>query len=120
MNDVDHQVMLVEDDVETRTFLADILEIEGFKVLTFANGAEALNYLANSAPPRLIIMDMRMPVMDGPKFRSAMLQDPRLARIPVLVVTAFEPSAAAKLSVSRVFRKPVDVNALVQAVRQYC
>jgi len=64
--------MLVEDDPETRTFLSEILEIEGFRVVAFADGIQALEYLARSAPPRLIIMDMRMPQMDGSQFRSAM------------------------------------------------
>lgn len=116
----DNKVMLVEDDEETRACLGEILEIEGFSVVSFANGFEAIDYLTNSPPPRLIIMDMRMPLMDGHQFRSAMLRDPRLAAIPVIVVTAYEPSAAASLSVSRVFRKPVDIGALVETVRQYC
>jgi CheY-like chemotaxis protein len=114
------KLMLVEDDSATRAFLAQILELEGFRVVAFANGMEALHYLAHSPPPSLVIMDMRMPLMDGPEFRSAMLRDPRLARIPVVVVTAFEPSTAAGLSVSRILRKPVDIDALVETVRQYC
>ena len=115
-----NKVMLVEDDEETRTCLGEILQIEGFSVVSFGNGLDALDYLAHSPAPRLIIMDMRMPVMDGHQFRSAMLREPQLAAIPVVVVTAYEPSAAAKLSVSRIFRKPVDIEALVDTVRQYC
>jgi CheY-like chemotaxis protein len=115
----DNNVMLVEDDPETRIFLSEILEMEGFRVVAFADGIRALEYLAHSVPPRLIIMDMRTPLMDGPNFRSAMLQDPRLARIPVVVVTAYEPSATAGLWVCRVFRKPVDVRALMDTVKQY-
>jgi CheY-like chemotaxis protein len=115
-----HKVMLVEDDEETRISLGEILRIEGFTVVSFANGLEAMDYLTHSPPPRLIIMDMRMPLMDGHQFRSALLRDPCLAAIPVVVVTAYEPSAVANLSVSRVFRKPVDIGALVKTVRQYC
>ncbi|HKV53626.1 MAG TPA: hypothetical protein VJN94_03195, partial [Candidatus Binataceae bacterium] len=59
-------------------------------------------------------------VMDGHTFRAAMLQDPRLARIPLVVLTAAEPSAAANLSALRVFRKPVDVRALLGVIRQHC
>lgn len=114
------KVMVVEDEREQRSYLVQLLELEGFQVVAFSNGAEALNYLAHSTPPCLIILDMRMPVMDGAQFRSAMLQDPRLAKIPVVVVTAFEPSAAANLSVLRVFRKPVDVDALLSTVRENC
>lgn len=114
------EVMLVEDDAESRTDLAEILQLEGYKVVAFANGAEALDHLVQSSPPRLIIMDMRMPVMDGSRFRSAILRDPQLAQIPVVVVTAFEPPAAASLSALRVLRKPVDVDALLAAIRENC
>lgn len=113
-------VLVVEDEDEARNTLMQILEIEGYRVLGFSNGAEALSYLSESKEPCLIVMDIRMPVMGGSEFRSAMLRDPRLAKIPVVVVTALEPTAAAGLCALRVFRKPVDVNALVDVVRQNC
>jgi CheY-like chemotaxis protein len=114
------EVMVIEDERESRIFLVELLQLEGFKVVAFANGAEALGHLSQASPPCLIIMDMRMPVMDGPAFRAAMLADPRLANIPIVVVTAFEPRAAADLSALRVFRKPVDVDGLLGTVRENC
>ncbi len=113
-------VLVVEDEDEARTSLMQILEFEGFRVLGFSNGAEALNYLAQSREPCVIVMDIRMPVMGGSEFRTEMLRDERLSKIPVVVVTALEPSAAAGLSAVRVFRKPVDVDALVHVIRQNC
>jgi CheY-like chemotaxis protein len=113
-------VLVVEDEDEARDSLVQILEFEGFRALEFSNGTEALDHLKNSQEPCLIVLDIRMPIMGGPEFRSALLQDPRLAKIPVVVVTALEPSAAAGLSAVRVFRKPVDVDALVNVVRQNC
>jgi CheY-like chemotaxis protein len=113
-------VLVVEDEEEARASLVQILEFEGFRVLGFSNGAEALDYLTQSGQPCLIVMDIRMPVMDGRQLRSALLQDPRFAKIPVIVVTALEPSAAAGLSALRVFRKPLDIDALVSVVRQNC
>jgi CheY-like chemotaxis protein len=113
-------VLVVEDEEEARAFLVQILEFEGFRVLGFANGAEALDHLVRSEEPCLIVMDIRMPVMDGPAFRSALLQDPRLAKVPVIVVTALDPSAAAGLGALRVMRKPVDVDVLVSLIRQNC
>jgi CheY-like chemotaxis protein len=116
-NDV---VVVVEDEEEARTFLIQILEFEGFDVVGFSNGAEALDYLAHALKPCLIVLDMRMPIMDGPQFRTAMLQDSRLADIPVVIVTALEPSVAAGLSPLRIFRKPVDVSALLDVIRANC
>ncbi len=116
----ENTVLVVEDEKEARTSLMQILEFEGFRVLGFPNGAEALEYLAQSVQPRLIVMDIRMPVMDGRQLWSALLRDPRLAKIPVVVVTALEPSAAAGLSALRVFKKPLDIDALVSVVRENC
>jgi CheY-like chemotaxis protein len=113
-------ILIVEDDPDARANLVEILELEGFKTTAFSNGAEALGYLNRSEQPCLIVLDMRMPVMDGPTFRAALLRDPRLVAIPVVVVTAYDPSAAAGLSALRVFRKPLDVNALLGVVRDNC
>ena len=114
------QVMIVEDEAESRFFLAKVLQLEGFNVVTFSNGAEALTHLGQSPPPCLVIFDLRMPVMDGSQFRAAMLREPTLAKIPAVVVTAYEPPAAANLAALRVFRKPVDVEALLTTVRENC
>jgi CheY-like chemotaxis protein len=120
MSGAEDTVLVVEDEDEARFSLMQILELEGFRARGFANGAEALDYLAHSEKPCLIIMDIRMPVMDGNQFRAVMLADPRLATIPVVVVTALDPAAAAGLTALRVFRKPVDIEALVGVVRQHC
>ena len=120
MSPSEDSVMVVEDDQESRTYLTQLLEFEGFKVVAFSNGAEALDHLGQSVAPCIIILDIRMPVMDGARFRSAMLGEPRWAKIPVVVVTAFETPAAANLAAVRVFRKPVDVDALLRTVRANC
>jgi CheY-like chemotaxis protein len=114
------QVIVIEDEPESRAGLVTVLQLEGFKVVAFSNGADALDFLMHSEPPCLIIFDIRMPVMDGPQFRAAMLKEPRLAQIPVVVVMAFEPPAAAQLSAVRVFRKPVDIDGLLKTVRNNC
>jgi CheY-like chemotaxis protein len=113
-------VLVVEDEEEARSSLVQLLELEGFRVLGAANGAEALEYLSRSEQPCLIIMDIRMPVMDGKQLRAALLRDSRLSKIPVVIVTAMDPSAAAGLAALRVFRKPVDIDALMGVVRQNC
>lgn len=120
MADGKELIMVVDDETEARDFLRQILELEGYAVEVFANGAEALHYLNHSPEPCVIILDLRMPVMSGPQLRAALLTDPRFAAIPIVVVTALEPSAAAGLSAVKVFRKPVDLEALVGVVRQHC
>ncbi len=120
MADGNDVVLVVEDEEEARDFLQEILQLEGFEARGCANGAEALDYLNRSAEPCLIILDLRMPVMDGPQFRAAMLKNPRLTAIPIIVLTAADPAAAAGLAAVRVLRKPINVEALVNVVRQHC
>jgi CheY-like chemotaxis protein len=113
-------VLVVEDEEEARDSLIQILELEGFSAVGFSNGAEALEHLAQADQPCMIIMDIRMPVMDGRQLRKALLEDSRFAKIPIVVVTALDPAAAAGLGALRVFRKPVDIDALVGVLRRNC
>jgi CheY-like chemotaxis protein len=113
-------VLIVEDEADAREALSEILEIEGFEVATASHGAEAWQYLQDSPPPCLIILDMMMPVMDGRQFRALQLQDPWLAKIPVVVISAFSSSSIADLHPLAVIRKPLDVDTLLQVVEANC
>ena len=119
MAENNHIVLIVEDEEEARLSLTRILEYEGFKVFGFGNGAEALAYLQESVPPCLMVLDLRMPIMNGSQLRAAMLRDARLNTIPVMVVTALDQGAAVGLSPVKVFTKPIDVDNLLAAIRQY-
>ena len=116
-----HTVLVIEDEDEARHVLIQILRFEGFDVLGFSNGRDALNHLlAATQPPCLIVLDILMPIMNGRQVRAALLRDPRLAQIPVIAVTALEPSAASDLAAIRVLQKPIDVDALLEVVRENC
>jgi len=112
-------VLLVEDDEDIRASVAEILRDEGFQVVGAADGDDALRYLRSAAePPRLILLDLMMPVMDGWEVAGRMHDEERLSTIPVCVVTAtpeWAPSDSAC-----VLRKPIDVDALLAVVRENC
>jgi CheY-like chemotaxis protein len=109
------RIMVVDDDPEIRQSFASVLGDVGCEVSTFGDGAEALLYLRSGAPlPNLILLDLIMPVLDGPAFREEQKKDPLLATIPVVVVTA--AGVAARLDDSRVLRKPVDLEVLLSVV----
>jgi signal transduction histidine kinase/DNA-binding response OmpR family regulator len=80
-------VLLVEDDVETRALMANTLEKAGWMVSEAGNGQEALDMMSD-VQPRLILLDLMMPVMDGFGFLSAMRAKPEWQHIPVIVITA--------------------------------
>jgi signal transduction histidine kinase/DNA-binding response OmpR family regulator len=82
-----NSVLLVEDDIDTRTIMARTLEKAGWEVAIAGNGREALDILAD-LQPRLILLDLMMPVMDGFDFLTAMRTQQQWRQIPVIVLTA--------------------------------
>jgi CheY-like chemotaxis protein len=110
-------ILVVDDDRDVRNVLTLLLQAEGYRVATAANGRDALDYLNRGGHPDLILLDLMMPVMDGFRFRYAQQQDPDLARIPVVVVSAC--SEADSLGVTHV-PKPVPFEQLLDVVRSKC
>lgn len=83
-------ILLVEDMVDARELYADYLAYAGFSVVTAINGHEAIG-LARMLRPDLILMDIRLPGMDGLEATADIKADPDLAHIPVVAITA-DPS----------------------------
>jgi CheY-like chemotaxis protein len=121
MNAPSGTVLVVEDDYDIRDALKDILDAEGFPCAFACDGLEALDYLRASPPPSLILLDWMMPNCDAPGFRREQLADPKLASIPVVLLTAgsaWEQQSA--LNVERVLRKPIKLSELIEVVAAYC
>lgn len=109
----------MEDDGDLCEVLAELLGEYGHTVATARNGEEGLRYLRGAGTlPRIILLDLTMPVMSGDEFCRVRDGDPRLASIPVFLLTARgEPEAHVDaLRVDRAFRKPLDLNALLDAI----
>ena len=113
-------VLVVEDDFDLRDALVPILEYEGHRVVSAANGKEALERLHAMAPPSLILLDLMMPVMSGEEFRAEQLRDPALASIPVVIVSAHASAEdrARRLGAAGCVRKPFEVDDLLEQVRR--
>jgi len=110
------RVLVIEDEEPIRSALAECLEDAGCEVITAANGREALALLRSGAPlPNLIFLDLIMPEMDGYQFREEQKQDPRLAHLPVVVVSAVGNSPA--VDARRVLRKPVGLDTLLETLQ---
>ena len=116
------EVLVVDDDRDIREVLAEVLQDEGYSVALAVNGADALRYLRSGGSPRVILLDLMMPIMDGWRFRSEQLQDPALGRIPVIVLTADggAKEKAATLKATEGITKPVRLDALLSAVARVC
>jgi CheY-like chemotaxis protein len=114
----DPKILVVEDDEDAREAMVALLQMKGYRAVPAGNGREALDYLDQASAPDLIILDLWMPVMDGWHFRAEQIRNPRLAHIPVIVVTAL--SDRADVDANEVIIKPVDVDRLLTSVDHYC
>lgn len=88
-------ILVIEDDADVRRTLADIVELNGYRPLVAADGAEGLA-IARREHPTLIITDIAMPVMDGFQLLAALHADPALRTIPVIIITAKVDRAATR------------------------
>jgi CheY-like chemotaxis protein len=81
-------LLIVEDHDETRTALVRLLHLEGYSVVAMKDGEAALEYLRHGGPVALIVLDLQMPRVDGWVLRTRLLEEPTLAKIPVVVFSA--------------------------------
>jgi CheY-like chemotaxis protein len=82
------RVLVIEDDAESREALCHILELHGFEPYEAADGLEALEYLRNAdTKPLVIVLDLRMPRMNGWEFLNSLCTDKELKSIPVVVLS---------------------------------
>lgn len=113
-------VLVVEDHDETREMIESLLRFHGFSVETARDGREALNWLAEHHPC-LILLDLRMPGVDGWTFRRKQLKMPEVADVPVLLVTAYDTDPRTKrLHADASITKPIDFSRLIDAVQRNC
>jgi CheY-like chemotaxis protein len=116
-------VLVVEDDADLREMIAQLLALEGYQTMTVANGREALAYLRNlhnGDAPDLILLDLMMPEMDGWEFRRHQQADPKLANVPVIVLTALDQNRTGDVEAAAFLKKPLDFDRLLALVRTYC
>ena len=115
-------LLVVDDDPAIRETLAAILDEEGYTVITATNGQDALDRLrASGATPCMILLDLMMPVMSGPEFYDEMRNDPALATIPVVVISAAGDARKRVQSMGGEFiAKPVKIETVLSAVESHC
>jgi CheY-like chemotaxis protein len=110
-------VLLVEDHPDVRMLIALALTTHHFDVREAGDGAEALRMLAAEPRPDLIITDLTMPVMDGWDLLTALHEDPALASIPVIVLSARDDPNRDVPRPSTILIKPVRTDVLLDAIR---
>jgi serine/threonine protein kinase len=114
-------ILVVDDNAAVRESLSEILEGQGYAVAAAANGREALDLLRNGPRPGLILLDLLMPVMDGWQFLQEYKQDPALASIPVVIISAADESQARAIALGAAdyLQKPVKPDELSSKVQGF-
>jgi two-component system, OmpR family, response regulator VicR len=114
-------IVLIDDDADLRMTLRDFLTEEGFVVHAARTGRHGLHILEKIDVPDLILLDYKMPVMDGKQFLTAMRSVPRLQNIPVVILSAATREwSGAHLEVEEVLTKPVDLELLLATISRIC
>ena len=114
-----HHVLVVDDEPELRSVVALVLSEEGYEVEQAANGAEALHVLTHHQP-NCMLLDMRMPVLDGWGFAREL--EARHLHVPVVVMTAAQDARhwCDEIGAVACLPKPFDVDDLLDTVERVC
>ena len=116
-----HTILVVEDDPDIAESLSDVLEGEGYLVVTAANGVEGLQGLRDIGKPCLILLDLMMPVMSGGEFLAVLRKHEKFSTVPVIVVSAWPKEALQVRDQSQGFvKKPVMLDSLLETTSRFC
>ncbi len=112
-------ILVVEDDETILISIVTLLEDEGFEVVTANNGKEAIDWLGEGVPS-LVLLDMKMPVMDGWAFAEIYRTRPG-PKAPLVVMTAARDATnwAMDVGADDYIAKPFDLDYLLDKVRKY-
>jgi CheY-like chemotaxis protein len=111
------RVLVVEDDAGIRDMIEIILDSEGYEVVTATDGSMALELLEEEKQPDLILLDMRMPVMDGWEFARRYAELP-YPKPPIVVVTAAQDASrrATEIAAQGFLSKPFGIDELLTVI----
>jgi two-component system cell cycle response regulator DivK len=115
-------VLIVDDHEKNRRLARDVLDAAGFRTLEAANGADAL-VLADEHLPNVILMDLRLPDMDGPEVARRLAEGVRTTAIPVVALSSTPLDSADRLrsaGFAGYLEKPFTIRAFPEQVRRFC
>lgn len=119
----DELVLIIEDNDKNLKLTRDLLQVKGFRTIEATDAAAGIA-LAVQHRPRVVLMDIQLPDMDGREALALLRADPRTAAIPVIAVTAFAMSGDRERFLDAGFddyvTKPIDVRAFPDLVGSFC
>lgn len=117
-----HSVLLIDDHDESREALDELLSLDGLRVRSANHGREGLAVLRAGFTPCVILLDLRMPDIDGATFRAEQRREKGLAAIPVVLISgdAYLAERALELGIRDALPKPIDADALRVLIDARC
>lgn len=116
-------VIIVEDDVDVRETLVEVLAEEGYDPIAFSGGQAALAHLrTTTVRPALILLDLMMPHMDGWQFRAEQRRNTDLPAVPTVILSADGnvENNMTSLQADGYLRKPIQIKTLLQILEKFC
>ncbi|HEX2222406.1 MAG TPA: response regulator [Candidatus Limnocylindria bacterium] len=117
-----HEVLVVDDEPAVRLLLSDFLEAEGYRVVTAANGLEALERFRHGDRPCFMLLDLMMPRLNGWELAHRLKSDPALDPVPFAIIASgagLRPERDG-LGAARWIGKPIDLDLLLDTLHQFC
>jgi CheY-like chemotaxis protein len=116
------RVLVIDDDFATREMLSLVLAGDGYRVAMACNGLDALERLRDFELPDIILLDLKMPKMDGCAFCDQRQKGPKWAGIPMIVLSATADGSekAAALGATAYLQKPIDTIHVLEALHKHC
>ena len=111
----ERRILIVEDDADLRSTLADAMRETGAEIAVAEDGLDALERLRAGPVPAVVLLDLRLPRLDGQEFLQELRADPRFEHLPVITMTAGGSQAEAGDVVAHL-RKPMDLGGLLEIV----
>ncbi len=113
-----HTVLVVEDEKELREMMREVLELNGYAVVTAVEGQAALEAIERIEHLCLVLLDLLMPGMNGWDFFREIRARSKFAAVPIIVHSS--APAGAPQGATRVLAKPVELERLLDVVREFC
>ena len=110
-------ILVVDDEQPLRDLLADVLELDGHRVIVAGNGREALA-IARRDRPDLVVSDVMMPHLNGVRLCQQLKAEPSSASVPVILMSAVGPRVVAGSNADAFLKKPFDLHEVEALVRR--
>ncbi len=118
-DDTPRRILVADDDPDQRSLMSEYLELFDYDVTQAVNGQEAVT-MATEDPPDLILMDVRMPIMDGNEATRILKTSPATSNIPIIILTTgardVDRTAAFESGCDDYEIKPVDGDRLIEKI----